>query len=314
VAALALAAAWKVVPAGETRGGPRVDVQGAALLALALGSALLALSEGSAWGWASGAVLALFAVAVLAGTSWAIYELRTSQPLVDLRLLRIRTVLTADVTVLLAGVGMYLLLSLTTRLAQAPRASGGLGQSVVVSGLLLVPMSAASLLATRLSRTALRRVPLTRRLPVAAAVMLAAMLMFTAARSDIWILALTMAVAGIGIGLIFAVTPELIVAAVPPDQTGSAMSFNQIFRYVGYSIGSALSTTILQANTSPGAAFPTAQGYTMAGIAGCAMWIVTGLASMAAAGSQPAAPGLSGSGSPEPARLVSPSSVKGKLP
>lgn len=84
------------------------------------------------------------------------------------------------------------------------------------------------------------------------------------------------------------------------------MSFNQVFRYVGYSIGSALSATILQADTSPGAAFPTAQGYTMAGIIGCAMWVVTGLASMAAAGSRPAAPGPSGNGSPEPASLVSP--------
>jgi MFS family permease len=146
-----------------------------------------------------------------------------------------------------------------------------------------VPMSAATLVATRLSRTLLRSVPLPGRLPVAAAVMLAAMLLFTADRSGTWILALAMAIAGIGIGLIFSVTPELIVSAVPPGETGSAMSFNQISRYVGYTIGSALSATILQANTSPGAAFPAAWGYTLAGAIGCVLWVVTGLASMVGA-------------------------------
>ena len=43
------------------------------------------------------------------------------------------------------------------------------------------------------------------------------------------------AVAGLGVGCTFAALPGLIVAAVPPAETGSAMSFSQVLRYVGYS-------------------------------------------------------------------------------
>jgi hypothetical protein len=34
-----------------------------------------------------------------------------------------------------------------------------------------------------------------------------------------------------------------------PDETGSAMSFNQVSRYVGYSLDGALSAVVLQAYT-----------------------------------------------------------------
>lgn len=44
--------------------------------------------------------------------------------------------------------------------------------------------------------------------------------------------------------------------AVPATETGSATSFNQILRYVGYSVDSALSAVLLQAHTSRGHSYP----------------------------------------------------------
>ena len=43
-----------------------------------------------------------------------------------------------------------------------------------------------------------------------------------------------MAVAGLGVGTVFAALPGLIVSAVPAGETGSAMSLNQVLRYVGF--------------------------------------------------------------------------------
>jgi MFS family permease len=84
-----------------------------------------------------------------------------------------------------------------------------------------------------------------------------------------------MALGGLGVGCTFAALPGLIVASVPAHETGSAMSFNQVLRYVGYSTGSALSATILEIHTPPGAALPTDAGYGASAYVGCGLWIVS---------------------------------------
>ena len=77
-----------------------------------------------------------------------------------------------------------------------------------------------------------------------------------------------MAVAWLGVCTVFAALPGLIVAAVPAGETGSAMSLNQALRYIGFAIGSALSATVLEAATSPGAEQPGTGGYEAIGLVG----------------------------------------------
>ena len=75
-----------------------------------------------------------------------------------------------------------------------------------------------------------------------------ATLLFVVARGQLWEMFVIMGLAGLGVGCTFAALPGLIVRSVPPEETGSAMSFNQVLRYVGYAVGSALSATILAAS------------------------------------------------------------------
>jgi predicted MFS family arabinose efflux permease len=128
VAAASLAVAAVVVPSSADRPAFRLDLPGAAMLGAGLAGLLVALSEGQDWGWGSPLLVAVAvtSLAVLAG--WALVEVRRSHPLVELRLLRRAVVLAADGTVVLAGVGVYLMLSVVTRLVQTPVSSGyGLG-------------------------------------------------------------------------------------------------------------------------------------------------------------------------------------------
>jgi MFS family permease len=196
-------------------------------------------------------------------------------------MLRHPTVLTADTTALLAGVGMYLLISLVTRFVQTPLSSGyGLGASVFVAGLVLVPFSAASVVATRVTRALAARVPVSAALALGAAVMLLSMVMFSYARDTMWEVLVVMALAGLGVGAIFAVMPGLIVGTVPPHETGSATSFNQVIRYIGYAAGSTLSAVVLETHTAPSRSLPSSGGYTEAGLIACAMWIATAAAAL----------------------------------
>jgi hypothetical protein len=191
-------------------------------------------------------------------------------------------VLTANVTTLLAGIGMYLLISVVTRLVQTPAGTGyGLGGSVLMAGLVLIPYSVGSLVAMKVVPVLIRRISAGIVLPLGSVVVLLAMVMFTWDRAGLWEIGVLLGVAGLGVGLIFSGTPGLIMRSVPPHETGSAASFNQVIRYVGFSAGSALSAVALQAGTPPGQALPADSGYTIAGLIGCALWIVTAVAALA---------------------------------
>ncbi|WP_445276691.1 MFS transporter [Streptomyces sp. DSM 41033] len=276
--ALAFAAAALVLPRTPPRPAHPMDVPGALLLAFGMGGLLFALTQGESWGWGSPRLLVLGAVSGLVLLGWVLHGLRTAHPLVDLRLVRDRTVFAAHLTTMMGGVGMYLLISLVTRYVQTPSSAGyGLGASVVVTGLILVPFSVGSLAAGRVVRILVRTQPPVRLLPVSCLLSLAALLTFVFAHGRLWEIFVTMALAGLGVGMNFAVTPGLVVASVPAHETGSAMSFNQVVKYIGYSAGSALSAMILQAATSSGQEIPPGSGYRTAGLTGCAVWAATAL-------------------------------------
>jgi MFS family permease len=291
-AALALGAAAVVYPPSPAAPARRLDVAGAVLLGLGLATGLLALGEGEGWGWGSPAVLALVAVAVASLSGWAWWQLRADAPLVDLRLARGRTAGTAHGAALLVGLANYLLLSSVPRLTQTPESTGyGFGTSIVVAGLVLLPFSLASFVAGRLARPLDRIAGPRLVLPVGAVVLAVGELLFGLVRQDLWQLFVAMAVAGLGVGTTFAALPGLIVAAVPPQETGSAMSLNQVLRYVGFAVGSALGGSLLEAATPDGAALPTSGGYTAIALVGCGACLVMAVFTAFAPASTPAPAG-----------------------
>src|SRR4051794_7624948 len=153
ISAVALGAAAIVFPRSADVPSRRLDVVGAFLLGVGLAAALLVLSEGEKRGWTSPWLLGAAAVSAASLVGWGLWELRAATPLVDLRLARGRGAAVAHGAALLVGMANYLMIASVTFLAQTPSSTGyGFGATVVVSGLILVPFSAASMLAGRLAR------------------------------------------------------------------------------------------------------------------------------------------------------------------
>lgn len=276
VAAASLAVAAIVMPSSAHRPSPPLDLAGAGSLGAGLAGLLLAISEGPSWGWGSPLLISVAVASLVVLAGWVVLELRRRHPLVEIRLLRQAVVLTADTSAVLAGVGMYLMLSVVTRLVQTPVSSGyGLGGSIAVAGLMLTPFSAASVAASSVTRALLRRLLPAHILPLGAAFVLGGSALFAFVHGNLAAIAVVMAIFGFGVGAIFAVMPGFIVTSVPAHETGSALSFNQVLRYIGYGIGSSLSGVILQAATAPGHALPAAYGYTVSGLAACGVWAAT---------------------------------------
>jgi hypothetical protein len=90
--------------------------------------------------------------------------------------------------------------------------------------------------------------------------------------------------------------PALILAAVPPQQTGSAIGLNQVLRTVGGSVGSALVGALLAAATLTGERLPLEHGYTLVFGTTAAACAVLTVALLAMSGSRRHADGSSRAG------------------
>lgn len=274
VSGLALLCVVVVVPSSAGRSAAKLDVPGALLLTAGLVALLVAIADGQGWGWGSPAVLGLLAAAAVALTVWVFQQLHARAPLVELRLLGHPAVLTGDVCAIVLGVAMYLYLSGVTEYIQAPRATGyGLSASVVVAGLSLVPLSITSFAASRALPWFNAHFGHRALLPAGSLAVAAAGIFFALFHTSLWQAFAMTAILGVGIGSTSAAIPGLIVRAVPGSETGSATGFYQVVRYLGFSLGSALTASILASHTPPGQPLPTQSGYTLvfwAGVAICA--------------------------------------------
>ncbi len=230
----------------------RLDVAGAITIAIGLVCLLIAFEKGPDWGWTAPGTLGLLVVAAVFLLLFGLRELSTSDPLVDLRLVRHRVVLTANVVGGVLGMAMYIAIALMTQFAQLSTPSGfGLGASVFTAGLTLVPLSAGSFVASRFLPALQERLGQRAVLAGGCLVVGSGMAFFAATAETLWQSLVAMGIIGLGLGLTFAALPGLIVVAIPRSETGSAMGFYQVSRYVGFSIGSGLSITLVRAFGDP---------------------------------------------------------------
>ncbi|PBC39256.1 MFS transporter [Rhodococcus sp. ACS1] len=261
----AAAVHWSV-PDGPDVRAPRgnFDAAGAVLLGFGLAALLLAVSEGSNWGWTSGWTLGAVLVAAVLLVAWAVVELRTDEPLVDLRVFRNAEVVLANGTAIGLGAALYIGLSVGGLVAQAPTSTEyGVGLPLFWAGFVMIPLSGGSLGAGRLVRVLTRRIQMTTMLPLGAAVMTASAVLLSCVHDNLaGILGGTL-LFGIGLGTTYAAMPALIARNVAAVQLGSAVSFNQVLRTVGGAFGSAISGAVLATHLTPDG-HPTGVGINLA--------------------------------------------------
>lgn len=245
---LTLALAATQLPPAREATPARVDWPGVGLITLGLVALLLGVSRGGTWGWTAPATLAL----VLAGPAlilaWTRWTLRSPHPLVDLRLATQPGLAGPNLVAVAAGFGMYSLLTLVMVVVQAEPADHdgwGLGLPVTAAGLALVPYSLLSVAGSRLAQAVGQRFGDGVLLPTGCLVFLSATTALAFVHDHLWQVLGCMALGGLGSGFTFSSLAALMVPHVPRAETGSAMAFNQVLRYVGFTIGSAASVALM---------------------------------------------------------------------
>ena len=127
-------AAHFFIPESPIRTPGKINFFAAGLLSAWLVALLIGVSEAPTWGWESGKVLGLFAAAAVLLLLWIAVELRSAQPLIDMRMMRIHAVWTANLVAFLFGMGLYSMFAFLPEFLQTPKSAGyGFGASVTES-------------------------------------------------------------------------------------------------------------------------------------------------------------------------------------
>ncbi|MFC8098444.1 MFS transporter [Streptomyces sp. NPDC057363] len=244
--AVALVLILALVPESSVRTGGRFDLLGGLGIAAGLVSLLLAVSKGGDWGWTSGTTLGLFAAGVLILLVWGWWELRTPQPLVDLRTTARRQVLFTNLASVAIGFSMFAMSLVLPQLLQLPEATGyGLGRSLLTTGLVMAPaglvMMAFAPVSAKISKSRGPKVTLM----IGALIVAAGYGLNIVLMSEVWHLVLVSCVISGGIGFAYGAMPALIMSAVPASETAAANSLNTLMRSIGTSVASAIAGVVL---------------------------------------------------------------------
>jgi EmrB/QacA subfamily drug resistance transporter len=264
------------VPESPVKVPGRINWLGAALLSGWLVALLVAISEGATWGWGDPRTAGLFAAAVALAVAWVRNEQRAAEPLVDMRMMRVRGVWTVNVAAFLVGAGMYSSFVLLPQFVESDPSSGyGFGASVTEAGLFMLPSTMGMLLISPIAGRMTARIGGRAPLALGSALCCLSFIVLAGAHDHRWEIYVASALLGAGIGLAFSSLANLIVEAVRPEQTGVATGMNTVMRTVGGSVGSVIAATVV------GSALPTESGFTTAFVlcaGACAIGVLAALA------------------------------------
>ena len=263
----------RYVPESPIKTASRLDIPGALLLSVGLVALLLALTEGENWGWTSGRIAGLFAVAAGALLAWGAVELRVPEPMVDMRMLSHRPVLLTNLTALIVGFAMFGSFVLIPNFVEAPRELSdsvaamvhyGFGATSTQAGLYLLPGAVSGFFSGPLAGILGRRYG--SKWPLALGLLLAGAAITELAvwHDRPWQIVLGMLILGAGAPFAFAAMAKIIVDSVRPTETGVATGVNTVMRTIGGVVGGQVGAAILTADTIPGTSVPAESAFAKA--------------------------------------------------
>ncbi|WP_144793375.1 MFS transporter [Microbacterium paludicola] len=242
----------------------RLDVLGALGLAVALTGLLLYVSRGAQWGWTSPLGLSLVIGGVLVLLLWGWYQLRTKEPLLDLRVAARPAVLLTNIAAI--GMGFALFSSNVTfpQMLELPVETGsGFGLDMLTASFIIMPAGLVMMVLSPLSGWLERTVGPRPLFTVGAGAIVLAYVFVLVWSSEWFHIFIANAIIGVGIGFTFAAMPMIIMRSVPANETGASNGLNALFRSVGTSSASAVLGGVLAAMSveADGVAIPTREAF-----------------------------------------------------
>lgn len=246
---IALGVIALTLPAQANRVHRAIDYAGAGLLAAAL-SAIILVSDlgGTTYAWDSPPVIGLIVVALVALGAFLFAETRAAEPVLPLRLFRIRAFWVASAVGLIVGFALFGSVTYLPLYLQVVR-----GASPTASGLQMLPMMGGMLVSSIASGQIISRTGRYKMFPVVGtAVMTLGLFMLSRLSPQTSTLAASfmMLLLGLGLGMVMQVLVLAVQNAVKYTDLGVATSGATLFRLIGGSLGTAALGAIFAAQLS----------------------------------------------------------------
>jgi len=267
---------WKL---SESRGAAtRLDLVGVGLVSVGLFGIVLGLVRGNAHGWTSTSVLASFVAGSVALAGFVAWELRSTHPMLDIRLFRHRGFSAVNVTAMLFSFGMFGSIFFLTQFLQTVQ-----GLSPLAAGIRVLPWTAMAMVLAPVVGTLAERWG-AKPLVVAGLVFQSAGLTWLAVATTPTVsyadLVVPFVVCGIGMTLFFVPLASLVLGAVPKALEGVASGANSAFRELGGVLGIAVLGSIFATNGGYASGQDYVNGMVPAVYAGAAVVAIGALAAL----------------------------------
>jgi MFS transporter, DHA2 family, multidrug resistance protein len=230
-------------PDPETRDHSSIDFFSILLLAIGLGSLQTVLEEGTSEDWFDSPFIVTLSVASLSGLALFVFrQLRSPHPVVDLRILRYRSLWAGSLLSVVVGMALFGALFSVPLFAQTM-----LGYTSQQTGMLLLPSALASALAMPLAARILQRIDPRVALFIGALILvfaieqLAGLSPQTGTDQLFW----PLIIRSFGQVMMFLPLSLATLGPIPKKDISAATGFYSLTRQLGGSIGVALLTTLL---------------------------------------------------------------------
>jgi EmrB/QacA subfamily drug resistance transporter len=246
VAALAAVLTVRFVAESRDPTGRGYDGRGQVLFVVAIGALTLALIEAPQFGWASPAILAAFALAVVGFVWFVRAELHTRAPMMDVRMFRDRVYSTALLAVFSILFCVYGTLFTITQYFQnvrldSPERTGVLILAFTVPTVVLSPFSG------RLAASRGGRGPTLTGLGL---LVLATAVLAATSGAHLWVTLVGLALMGGAAGLGVAAATSMAMTGIAPERAGMASGILSSQRALGSTAGFAVMGSVLAVTVS----------------------------------------------------------------
>jgi EmrB/QacA subfamily drug resistance transporter len=235
---------WKL---SESRGvRSRLDLVGVGLVSAGLFGVVLGLVRGNSHGWTSTSVLLSFVVGTAALAAFIAWELRSSHPMLDIRLFRRRGFAAVNVTALLFSFGMFGSIFFLTQFLQTVQ-----GLSPLAAGIRVLPWTAMPMLLAPLVGNLAERwggKPLVATGLALQAIGLTWLALLITPTTPFADMVIPFVVSGMGMTLFFVPLASLVLGSVPKYLEGVASGANSAFRELGGVLGIAVLGAVFSSN------------------------------------------------------------------
>jgi EmrB/QacA subfamily drug resistance transporter len=244
---VAVAGTLVIVPNSRDEHAPPLDLVGTVLSVLTLLTLLYAIIEGPSHGWTDPVIVAAFVIGGLLLAAFIAWELHSDHPILDVTFFKNPRFSAASAAITLVFFSMFGALFFLSQYLQFV-----LGYDALQSGVRLLPVAFALVIAAPLSSLLVGRIGTKFVVTSGLTLVAAAMWLFSTVTttSGYGPVALVLLILGVGMGLAMAPATDSIMGSLPPEKAGVGSAVNDTTREVGGALGVAILGSITASSYS----------------------------------------------------------------